>query len=251
MAIGVDSVLRRLEGLLLPPRCVLCGRAGQRPCLDLCRDCEGDLPYMPTACLRCGQPQVATDMAGLTCPACRVDPPGFDRCYARFDYRPPVDWLVHGLKYRGELALGRVLGGLLGSALVRNGLHLDVDTIVPVSLHPRRHAERGFNQSAEVARWVGRVVGRPCSDRAVLRRRDTPAQVGLQAGHRRANLMGAFECSATLGGARIAVVDDVVTTGSTAEAMAHALRNAGAVSVDVWSVARVVPERLPRGLQAS
>ena len=70
-------------------------------------------------------------MAGLTCPACRVDPPGFDRCYARFDYRPPVDWLVHGLKYRGELALGRVLGGLLGSALVRNGLHLDVDTIVP------------------------------------------------------------------------------------------------------------------------
>jgi ComF family protein len=180
---------------------------------------------------------------GLACGACLAGSPAYDRCFAPFEYHFPLDRLVHDLKYHGQLALGRVLGSLLGSALVAHGLHLDVDAVVPVPLHPRRHAERGFNQSAEIARWVARAVARPFIEGVVLRRRDTPAQVGLHAMERRANLADAFECSVALKSARIAVVDDVVTTGSTAEAMARALRAAGACSVDIWSVARVLPAR--------
>lgn len=242
MAISVDRLCDRVGGFLLPPRCVLCGRAGQRPCLDLCRDCEADLPTLPATCQRCGLPLASQAKTDLTCQACRSDPPGYDRCFARFAYRFPVDWLVRGLKYRGELALGRVLGSLLGTALVRHGLHLDVDLIVPVPLHPSRQGERGFNQSTEIARWVSRAVERPFTERAAGRTRDTPAQAGLHAGARRANLRGAFEGRQAVAGARVAVVDDVVTTGSTAESMAHALRAAGAVSVDVWSVARALPK---------
>lgn len=254
----VDRWIDRLGGCLLPPRCVLCDAAGQRPCLDICRDCEDELPALPPACLRCGLPGMPespglprlpglpgspADGRSLTCLTCRADPPAYDRCYAPFEYRFPLDRLVHDLKYRGQLALGRVLGSLLGSALVAHGLHLDVDVVVPVPLHPRRHAERGYNQSAEIARWGARAVGLPCTEGMVLRRRDTPAQVGLHAVERRANLAGAFECAAAVRTARIAVVDDVVTTGSTAESMARALRAAGACSVDVWSVARALPGR--------
>jgi ComF family protein len=241
--IEIDRWIDRLGGLLLPPRCVLCGGAGQRPCLDLCRDCDAELPASPQACLRCGLPSPRVDGRGLVCRACLADPPAYDRCYAAFEYGFPVDRLVHDLKYRGQLAPARVLGYLLGAGIADHGLHLDVDVIVPVPLHPRRHAERGFNQSAEIARWVARAVGRPWSDGAVLRRRDTPAQVGLHAGERRANLRGAFTCSEAVQGVRVAVVDDVVTTGSTAESMAQALRAADAFSVDVWCVARALPAR--------
>jgi ComF family protein len=245
----VDRWIDWLGGCLLPPRCVLCGGLGERPCLDLCRDCETDLPANPQACVRCGLPALP-GLAGspvegraVTCRACLLDPPAYDRCYAPFEYGFPLDQLVHDLKYRGQLALGRVLGNLLGAALLAHGLHLDIDVVLPVPLHPRRHAERGFNQSAEIARWVARTIGRPCTDGVVLRCRDTSTQVGLHAEQRRANLTGAFKCPAALRAARVAVVDDVVTTGSTVESMARALRAAGAFSVDVWSVARALPAR--------
>lgn len=230
-----------LCGLLLPARCVLCDRPGQLPCLDLCRDCAADLPVLPATCQHCALPLPAQAQPGLTCSACRGDPPAYDRCHAAFEYAFPVDHLVHGLKYRARLATGRVLGQLLGASLEARGLHLDVDMIVPVPLYPARHAARGYNQSAEIARWVARTLVLPCREREVRRRRDTPAQVGLAVAERRANLADAFACSPSMQGLRVAVVDDVLTTGSTAQAMARALRSVGAVSVDVWCVARALP----------
>lgn len=237
----VDSLVDRIGGLLLPPRCVLCGAAGQAPCLDLCRACTDELPELTAACLRCGLPAARGTVADLTCRPCIVEPPPYDRCFAAFEYAFPVDGLIHALKYRHQLAAGRVLGTLLGLALTRLGLHLDVDVVVPVPLHPHRHAERGFNQSAEIGGWVSRAVGRRCLERAAARLRDTPSQVGLRVDQRRANLAAAFRCTAAVYGKRAAVVDDVMTTGSTARAMALALRAAGAVSVDIWCVARALP----------
>ena len=110
--------------------------------------------------------------------------------------------------------------------------HRDVDVVVPMPLHPVRHAERGFNQSAELGRWVAREVGRGFCEGAVTRVRHTGPQVGLRLDERRTNLAGAFSCAASLAGLRVAVVDDVLTTGSTARAIATALREVGAASVD-------------------
>jgi ComF family protein len=238
MPFRVYSWLDRACGALLPPRCVLCDGRGQRPSLDICRACEGDLPVHAVI----DEPQSHAPTSGVvvagTLPP---DPRLRDRWFAAFEYASPVDVLVQALKYRGQLATGRVLGVLLGNSIVRHGLHLDVDVVVPVPLHPVRHAERGFNQSAELGRRVAREVSRRFCEGAVTRVRHTGPQVALRLDQRRTNLAGAFSCATSLRELRVAVVDDVLTTGSTARAIATALREAGAASVDLWCVARALP----------
>lgn len=214
----VDRNLDRLGGLLLPPRCVLCGDRGQPPCLDLCRACEAGLPD-------------ASAPVGH-------GPAPLRRCHAPFDYAHPLDHLVHALKYRGQLAVGRVLGTLLGERVAALDLQSDVDVLLPVPLHPLRHGGRGFNQSAEIGHWIARRLDLPLAPRLAHRRRDTRPQVGLAVADRRTNLAGAFAASPTARGLRIALVDDVTTTGRTLQELAAALLEAGAESVEGWCVAR-------------
>ena len=224
MAFPVDSRWDRLLGYLLPPQCVLCGRAGQHPCHDLCAACEAELPVAPGG--SCPEPP-AHDLVGC------------DRLFAVCTYAPPIDTLIHALKYGGQLSMGRVLGRLLARGASNFGLQLDVDCLFPVPLHPRRYAERGFNQSAEIARFAAGALALPVAPRLAVRRSDTRSQVGLAPADRHANLQGAF--AAGLGpvrGRRIVIVDDVITTGSTVAELARALKQAGAATIDVWCVAR-------------
>jgi ComF family protein len=218
MPVWTHAGLARLGGLLLPPRCVLCGDRGQPPCLDLCRACEAALP-------------AALEPLG--------DGPGpLRRCLAPFDYGHPLDHLVHALKYRGQLAVGRILGTLLGERVAALGLQADVDVVLPVPLHPARHGSRGFNQSAEIGHWVARRLDRRLGLRLAVRHRDTRPQVGLAVEDRRTNLAGAFAASPTVRGLRIALVDDVTTTGRTLQELAAALIDGGAATVEGWCVAR-------------
>ena len=222
----VDRSLDTICGWLLPPRCVLCGRPGQRPCLDLCASCEASLP---------ADPQVLLD-----------GPHPMERCLAAFAYAFPVDHLIQLLKYRGHLAIGRVLGALLARSVHALGLHHDVDCVVPVPLHPGRHADRGFNQSAEIARRVARVLGTRTSEGTVRTcARHAPAGRAPARGAPRATSTARSSLPRGFRGRRVAVVDDVLTTGATVGAVAAALRQAGAISVDVWCVARAAhKERL-------
>lgn len=219
----VDRSLGWLGGRLLPPRCVLCGGAGQPPCLDLCHACESSLPRAEPAFLQGPSPLQA--------------------CFAPFAYGYPVDHLVHALKYGGQLAVARVLGTLLGRRLEAARRDQAIDVVVPVPLHPRRHAERGFNQSAEIARWTARVLHCPVDATLAARRRDTQPQVGLRGAERRRNLEGAFAAGRAVRGLRVALVDDVVTTGTTLGALALALDAAGARSVEAWCVGRAPPPK--------
>jgi ComF family protein len=205
----------RLHEWLLPPRCLLCDGPGQAGLLDLCAGCQRDLPPAPAP------PATAAQFDLVCCPHA---------------YAWPIDTCVLALKFRGERGHGRVLGELLGRARLALGPPWP-DVVVPVPLHARRLAERGYNQAAELARHAAHRVARPCRPRALQRLRLTRPQSGLGAAERIANVVAAFAAGEPVAGLRIALVDDVVTTGSTAAAAAVALRAAGATSVELWAAA--------------
>ncbi len=147
-----------------------------------------------------------------------------------------MDWLVQELKFSGRLASGRLLGQLLARWLRRRGATADV--LVPMPLHATRLRERGFNQAAELAGPVAALLDIPLDRGMLQRNRATAAQSGLPLGERMKNVRRAFHCRRQLDGLRVAVIDDVVTTGSTAEAVSTALKTAGAAEVQLWAVCR-------------
>ncbi len=233
----VNNWLWRVQGILLPPSCVLCGGYGQPPLLDLCAPCAADLPRNVNACVRCAVPLPAHAPPDLTCGACLKRPPRFDRAIAPFRYGYPLDHLVRDFKYHGRLAYGRVLGTLLADHLLAHMVPLP-DLIVPVPLHPARHRDRGFNQSSEIARPIAAQLGVAVDERLCSRVRTTEDQTLLTAIQRRRNVRRAFALERKPGVAHVAVLDDVLTTGSTANEIARTLKRGGVKQVSVWAVAR-------------
>ena len=156
---------------------------------------------------------------------------------AAFEYRFPIDRMVHRFKFGGDLAIGRWLGEQL-AARVRSLAPPDV--IVAPPLAPRATRERGFNQAVELAKPVGRALGVPVALAALRKVRETVPQRTLGRRSRQANLRGAFVCELDLRGARVAIVDDVITTGATVGNAAEAILRAGAASVHAWAAARAL-----------
>ena len=205
--------------------CLLCG-AETAPEL-LCAACIAELPALPRSCPRCALPSPA----GAVCGSCLNHPPHFDATLALWRYEFPCDGLVQALKYRARLALA----GFFARSLAARTMP-EVDLIVPMPLHPKRLAERGFNQALEIARHLGR----PIAPRGVLRVKHTPPQTDLPYEKRAKNVRGAFLCKLDLSGASVAVLDDVMTTGATLNELARALKRAGATRVDNLVIARTV-----------
>lgn len=202
----------------------------------VCASCAAALDRRGAVCERCASPLDAPEAA---CRVCENADFSFDRALSRFDYRFPVDRLVQRFKYGGDLAIGHWLARSLTEALVQAPR---VDLLVVPPLGAARLRERGFNQALEIARVLAAGLRVPIAREAIVRTRDTPAQAGLGRDARRANAREAFACRMKLDGARIAIVDDVLTTGATADAIARTVKSAGALSVDVWTLARA-PER--------
>ncbi|WP_338055823.1 ComF family protein [Sulfurivermis fontis] len=152
-------------------------------------------------------------------------------------YRPPLDWLIQGFKFNQRLPPGRLLGQLLAQHLAGQ-IITPPELIVPVPLHPARLRERGYNQALELARPLARRFGIPLAHGLVRRVRATATQSLLPAGERRRNVRGAFALRRPLAARHVAIVDDVIATGSTVAELARVLRRAGAERIEVWAVAR-------------
>jgi ComF family protein len=189
------------------------------------------LPACAAACASCALPLPADGICG----GCRSHPFAFDDAVARFEYRFPVDRLVRRFKYAGDLAIGRWLAERLAERVAGSARP---DLLIAPPLSRDRLRERGFNQALEVARHLARGLGVRLDVDGVRRVRETPSQAGLGRRERHANLRHAFDCRLALDDRHVAIVDDVLTTGATADALARVLKSRGASRVSVWAVAR-------------
>lgn len=228
---------------LLPPRCALC--AGRLPAgaADPCAACLADLPWLASGCGRCGLPLPAG--AGPHCPADCALPAGgpLARVVAPLVYAWPVDRLIARAKFGRSLADARLLGQLLATGLRRVAAPVPAGAVVvPVPLHWRRLARRGFNQALEIARVVAADHDLPLAPARLQRPVATPAQSGMGRRARRRNVAAAF-VARPFAGEPVLLIDDVVTTAATALAAAAVLRAAGAGPVVLWAVARALPPR--------
>lgn len=206
---------------------------------DICAPCELDLPWLGGQCVHCAVPM---PQAGLACGHCLKRPPAFRRVLVPWRYDFPVDALITRFKHQRNWPLGHLLGSLLALHIAQafdEGL-IKPCLLLPVPLASRRLRQRGFNQAALLALWLGKRLELPVADNLLRRIRDTPAQQQLDAGARKRNLRQAFaiDPAQPLAGRHVALVDDVLTTGATADALARLLLRAGAASVDVYCLAR-------------
>ena len=215
--------------LLFPIHCAGCGREGG----VICDPCIGDMQRLsPPYCRVCADPGVN----GL-CQMCQHYPRGFDSLRSPFLFEGAVRNAIHRLKYKGERASARPLAGLMSEYLERNPA--TVDLLIPTPLHERRLRSRGYNQSAILARELGKREDLPVREELLVRVRDPRPQVETQTrAERRDNVAGNFECRSDTTGLSGLLIDDVATTGSTLSECAFALKAAGAVRVHALTLAR-------------
>lgn len=235
-------VLRAVLEVVYPPTCGACGRAtGEAHAM--CAACWAGVRWIERPyCERLGTPFEVDHGMSLVSPAAIADPPVYGRARAVARYDDVARALVQRLKYSDRLDLAAMLGGMMARA--GGELAAECDVIVPMPLHRSRLWWRRFNQAMELARAVGRIRGRPVDPTLLARVKRTRPQVGLSRPQRGANLQGAFRvpdaARPRLAGRRVLLVDDVVTTGATANAASRALFRGGAAGVDVLAFARVV-----------
>jgi len=239
---------RALLDLLLPPQCVACDAPVDAPG-RLCADCFRRTGFITEPlCARCGVPFATAALGGAEhlCPACREAPPVFQRARAALRYDEQGRRLILPFKHADRTELAEVLA----PHMARAGAVLlhEADLLVPVPLHRWRLLGRRYNQAALLAKAVGRIAERPCMLDALLRRRATVSLGAKSAAERAKEVAQAFAVrpsrAARLSGQRVLLIDDVMTSGATANGCAAVLLAAGAASVDVLAAARVPDPRL-------
>jgi ComF family protein len=224
----LKKVYQRLQQLLPTGPCAICQKPVTHGPIPLCNRCRPKLPIQPHVPLELKQRD------------------RWDEIFVPFQYREPLAPLIHQLKFNHKLHLSRLFGLLiqqqLQQRLQQQPFELP-DQILPIPLHPKRLRQRGFNQALEMIRIPAKTLGIPINRHGCRRVRFTPDQHGLDAQARRENLNHAFTVTQPLKGAHIALFDDVVTTGSTMEAVTKALKQAGVRKIQLWALAYTPPHQ--------
>ena len=218
--------------------CILCDEPAEAE-MPICVACEAEMPWLGEHCQTCALP---LPKAGLTCDGCLLEPPAYEQVAVPWRYDFPVDSLITRFKHNAKWPFGHLLADVL-SQYLQHRFDEDLprpDALLPVPLAAKRLRQRGFNQAAMLARWLSRQLDLPCEENVVHRIQDTSAQQDLDAKARKRNLRNAFALTsdANVKGRHLALVDDVLTTGATVQALARLLMNAGAARVDVYCLAR-------------
>lgn len=239
----VSTVYKWIKNnLSLPNTCWLC----HAPCDGyhrLCQPCIQQLPRIKNPCSRCAEP-LSIEATDMTCGRCQLKPPKFDRCQTAFCYSFPVDHMIHRLKFNGQLICGQALTSLLTEKLNHDYTNQPWPTlIIPTPLHRQRELQRGFNQSLLITKQLSKDLKIPFNQRLIQRNKKTHAQAGLSAKERQLNIRKAFQLTTQVLPNHIALVDDVVTTGTTVNEISRLLKNAGVQTVDIWCLAKTPKDR--------
>lgn len=201
----------------------------------LCMPCRNDLPVNRWYCSQCALP-LPFSAGDTVCGECMMSPPPFSRSLIPFRYQFPVDGMISRYKYNRQHRFARPLIAGLSQHLKQADPALP-DALIPVPAHPQRRRKRGFNQAQDIAEHIGRALGIPVAAGIVKRKHTTRSQRELNREQRLTNLQGVFEVRAQVP-ERIAIIDDVVTTGATVRALSSSLVNAGARDIQIWALAR-------------
>lgn len=223
-----------LRRWIIPSACLIC--AGEAAPGTVCAGCRAGLPWNRIACPVCALPLRSAD--AHVCAHCAADPPHFDTTLAAFRYEAPIAQAIAGLKYHAQFRQSRWLGAELARLAANRPTPLP-DLLIPVPLHPSRLRSRGYNQALELARGITRWLAIEIDWKSAVRVRATADQIGKQARERRREVRKAFAVGPKVAGRHVALIDDVMTTGSTVDDLARAARDAGAARIEVWVAARV------------
>ncbi|ARU92368.1 DNA utilization protein GntX [Tatumella citrea] len=226
--------------LTMKSYCWLCHLPLALPATGICSCCQRRLPCLPALCLRCGLPAAP---GTAECGRCLQKPPPWQHLVCAGDYQPPLSRLLHKFKFSGHTALSVMLARLILLSWLKqhreNGLHKP-DILLCSPLHKQRLRQRGFNQSALLAQPLARWLGCEFSPEALQRIRKTAVQHQLNISQRKQNLHNAFCLEKSLAGRHVALVDDVVTSGSTAGEISRLLTQSAVADIQVWCLCRTL-----------
>lgn len=232
---AIRDICSGVLDLIYPPFCLVCKQAGE---VYLCAKCIEKMDFIQRPyCHKCGIP---CEPEEFTCRECHAHEFAFDSARSAGTFDGLMREAIHAFKYHYHLVLADPLAELMVRCFPNTQLGGDVDLLIPIPIHRSRETERGFNQSVELARRLGRALSLPVDTRALAKPRKTRHQVELSEQERAANLEGAFAVvdPRSVAGKRVLLIDDVFTTGATVNEGAKVLRAAGAASVNAYTLAR-------------
>jgi ComF family protein len=244
------SKIGTLKQLIFKPNCLLCAQHIAQNTENtpssihaVCRACLAELPWHPkTSCPQCGLAS-----SGMICGSCLNSPPDFDVTKAVFLYAYPIDSMMLRYKYGNSLNLGNTFGEFLAEKINTEDCLKNIDLIIPMPMHPQRLKERGFNQALEIAKVLTKNHKEKLDYKSTERQTLTLPQASLPLKERVKNIKGAFKVNTDkldmLQGKRIAIVDDVMTTGASLNELAKTLKKSGASQVECWVIARTLPHK--------
>ena len=236
------SNLTHLTKLIFKQNCITCAQHIENTSPNIhtvCRECLNDLPWQPdSSCPQCGLAS-----SGMVCGSCINSPPDFDATRAVFLYAYPIDAMMLRYKYGSMLNLGNTFGEFLTEKVNVEDCLKNIDLIIPMPMHPQRLKERGFNQALEIAKVLTKNCVEKLDYKSVVRQTLTPPQASLPLKERVKNIKGAFKVNIDLTDKRIAIVDDVMTTGASLNELAKTLKKVGASHVECWVIARTLPHK--------
>ncbi len=231
----VNNWINIIQDYLFPPTCILCGNRGFDS-QDICTFCYNDLYKNIACCYRCAETIESPQLTPQLCGICIKKTPAFDETYAPYLHRGIIRYLIAKLKYNRQYKNARLLGYLLAKYLQKTAEMPEV--IIPIPLHKKRFRERGFNQSFEIAKVLSMRLGIPIDSKSCIRKRDTIHQIDLPVKQRHKNMKNAFAVIKQMNVDHVAILDDVMTTGSTVNELAIELKKSGVERVDIWVCAR-------------